>query len=89
MISAQISQEGIKSLKPVSFTLNKCQNKVANFLSITKLQCNLDLVTLHLMTNCDVVTILQRPFFNLLYKIIRFIDIMGFSDSFGGGQKCN
>ena len=41
-----------------------------------KVQCNLDLVTLNL------VTILQRPFFNLLHKIIRFCDIMRFSDSF-------
>ena len=31
-------------------------------------QCNLDLVTLNL------VTILQRPFFNLLHKIICFSD---------------
>ena len=30
----------------------------------------------------DLMTILQRPFFNLLYKIIRF------SDSFFGDQKC-
>ena len=29
-------------------------------------QCNLDLVTLNLVTTCDLVTILQRPFFNLL-----------------------
>ena len=34
-----------------------------------------------LMTTCDLVTILQRPFFNLLHKIIQFIDIMRFSDS--------
>ena len=34
------------------------------------IQCNLDLVTLTL------VIILQRPFFNLLYKIIQFSDIM-------------
>ena len=32
-------------------------------------QCNLDLVTLNLVTN------LQRPFFNLLHKIILFSDI--------------
>ena len=31
-------------------------------------QCNLDLVTLNLVTTCDLVTILQRPFFNLLHK---------------------
>ena len=31
-------------------------------------QCNLDLVT------SNLVTILQRPFFNLLHKIIRFSD---------------
>ena len=28
------------------------------------------------MTTWDLVTILQRPFFNLLHKIIRFSDIM-------------
>ena len=52
-------------------------------------QCNLDLVTLNLATTCDLVTILQRPFFNLLHKIIRFSDIMRFSDSFWGDQKCH
>ena len=31
-------------------------------------QCNLDLVTLNLVTTCDLVTILQRPFFHLLHK---------------------
>ena len=40
-------------------------------------QCNLDLVT------SNLVTIFQRPFFNLLHKIIRF------SDSFCGDQKCH
>ena len=50
-------------------------------------QCNLDLVTLNLVTTCDLVTIFQRPFFNLLYKIIRFSDIMQFSDSFFGAHK--
>ena len=48
-----------------------------------KLQCNLDLVTLNLVTTCDLVTIFQRPFFNLLHKIIRF------SDSFCRDQKCH
>ena len=28
-------------------------------------QYNLDLVTLNLVTTCDLMTILQRPFFNL------------------------
>ena len=31
----------------------------------------------------------QRPFFNLLNKIIWFSDIMRFSDSFSGEQKCH
>ena len=53
------------------------------------IQCNLDLVTLNLVTTCDLVTILQRPFFNLLHKIIRFSDIVQFSDSFCGDQKCH
>ena len=33
-------------------------------------QCNLDLVTVNLVTTCDLVTILQRPFFILLHKSI-------------------
>ena len=40
------------------------------------LQGNLDLVTLNLVTTCDLVTVLQRSFFNLLHKIIRFSDIL-------------
>ena len=52
-----------------------------------KLQCNLDLVTLILVTTCDLVTILQRPFFILLHKSIGFSDIMWFSDSFCRDQK--
>ena len=56
---------------------------------LMKVQCNLDLVTLNLVTTCDLVTIFQRPFFNLLHKIIRFSDIMRFSDSFCGHQKCH
>ena len=46
------------------------------------IQYNLDLVTLNLVTTCDLVTIFQIPFFYLLHKIIRFSDIMQFSDSF-------
>ena len=34
------------------------------------------------MTTCAILTILQRPFFNLLHKFIRFSDIRRFSDSF-------
>ena len=52
-------------------------------------QCNLDLVTLSLVTTCDLVTIFQTPFFNLQHKIIRFSDIMRFSDGFWGDQKCH
>ena len=38
-------------------------------LSLLKyVQWNLDLATLNLVTTCDVVTILQRPFFNLYKK---------------------
>ena len=40
------------------------------------IQCNLDLVTLNLVTICDLVAILQRPFFILLHKSIGFSDIM-------------
>ena len=42
----------------------------------TKVQCNLIIVTLSLVTTCDLVIILQRQFFNLLHKIIRFSGIM-------------
>ena len=35
-----------------------------------QIQCNLDLVALNFVTICGLVTILQRPFFNLLHKII-------------------
>ena len=58
-------------------------------ISYIGVQCNLDLVTLNLVTTCDLVTIFQRPFFNLLHKLMRFSDIMGFSDSFCRDQKCN
>ena len=53
------------------------------------IQYNLDLVTLNLVTTCDLVTIFQRPFFNLLHKIIQFSDIMRFSENFCGDQKCH
>ena len=56
---------------------------------LDKIQCNFDLVTLNLVTSCDLVTILQRPFFNLVHKIIRFSDIMQFSERFCGEQKCH
>ena len=52
-------------------------------------QYNLDLVTLNLVTTCDLVTILLRLFFNLQHKITRFIDIMPFSDSFCRDQNCH
>ena len=48
----------------------------------SNIQCNLDLVTLNLVTTCDLVTIFQRPIYNLLHKIFRLSDIMRFSDSF-------
>ena len=41
------------------------------------------------MATCDLVTTLQRPFFNLLHKIIRFSDIMRFSKSLWWDQKCH
>ena len=40
-------------------------------------------------TTYDLVTILQRPFFNLLDKLIQFSDIMRCSHSFCGQQKCH
>jgi hypothetical protein len=52
-------------------------------------QCNLDLVTLTSVTTWDLVTIFPPGLFNLLYKIIRFSDIMQFSDNFRGDQKCH
>ena len=56
---------------------------------LMKVQCNLDLEALNLVTTCDLVTIFQRPFFDLLHKNIRFSDIMRFSDIFWGDQKCH
>ena len=44
-------------------------------------------MTLNLVTTCDLVAIFERPFFNLLHKIIRFSDIMQFSDNFCGRSK--
>ena len=32
-------------------------------------------MTLNLVTTCDLATILQRPFFNLLHKTIRFVTL--------------
>ena len=54
-----------------------------NSLLYNIVQRNLDLVTLNLVTTCDLVTIFQRRFFNLLHKIIRFSALMikRFSDS--------
>ena len=53
------------------------------------IQCNLDLVTSNLVTTCHLVTILKRPFFNLLHKLIQLSDVMIFSSSFCGDQKCH
>ena len=49
-----------------------------------KIQCNIDIVI-----TSDLVTILKGPFFNLLHKLIRFSDIMRFSDNFCWDQKCH
>ena len=46
------------------------------------IQCNFELVTLDLVATCDLVTIFQKPFFNLLHEIIGFSDIMGFGTVF-------
>ena len=51
------------------------------------IQYNLDLVTSNLVTTCDLVIIFHWPFFNLPLQIIRFSDIMWFSDSFWRYQK--
>ena len=57
------------------------QKFVEIFRIFITIQCNLDLVTLNLVTACDLVPIFLRPFFNLIHKIIQF------SDSFFGGPK--
>ena len=44
---------------------------------------------LNLVTTFDLVTIFQKPFFNLLHKNNIFSDIIRFSDSFCGDQKCH
>ena len=41
------------------------QNTIISF---EQIQSNLDLVILNLVKACDLVTIFQRPFFNLLHK---------------------
>ena len=51
------------------------------------IQYNLDLMTLILVTTCDLVTILQLQFFNLLHRIIQFSDVMRFNDSFCRDQN--
>ena len=53
------------------------QKFVEIFRIFLTIQCNLDLVTLNLVTTCALVTILQR-----LFKIIRFSDIMKISERF-------
>ena len=86
----------------LSRTVAECislQRKVANFfkeaMQTVHIKCkcvqgNLDIETLNLVTICDLVTtILKRPFFNILHKIIRFSDIMRFSDSFCRNHKCH
>ena len=55
--------------------------------NIYTVQCNLDLVTLNLVTTCDLSTIFKRPFFNLIHKNNIFSDIMQFSDS-SWGDHC-
>ena len=55
--------------------LGSCDYLFSLGMTLTAVKCNLDLVTLNLVTTCDLVTILQRPFFNLLHKIIWFSDI--------------
>ena len=44
---------------------------------------------LNLVTTFDLVTIFQKTFFNLLHKNNIFSDIIRFSDSFCGDQKCH
>ena len=51
----------------------------------TYLTC-LDYQALISGTHCDLVTIFQRSFFNLLHKIIQFSDIMQFSNIFCGAE---
>ena len=78
----------------LSFDAKNLQNKTKKHLVQDRssgyiLQCNLDLLTVNLVATCDLVTILPRPFFNLIHKIIRFSDIMRFSDGLCGDQKCH
>ena len=39
------------------------------------MQCNLDIVTLNLVTTCNLVTILKRPFFNLVTVFAETISV--------------
>ena len=65
------------------------QGSYAHCLKCKYVQGNLDIVTLNVVKICDLLTISKRLFFNLLHKIIRFSDIMRFSDSFCEDQKCH
>ena len=56
-LASKMSQ--IKKMKALYYINYKVSNTI-------EVQCNLDLVTLNLVTTCDLVTIFQRPFFNLL-----------------------
>ena len=86
VLKYQSNRKTLENFWKVCKSLRKTWNDSSNLFHCVctlYIQCNLDLVTLNLVTTCDLVTILQRPFFNLLHKIIRF------SDSFCGDQKCH
>ena len=75
----------INQIYPSQLPLKPCKNKKGRkFVSAEP-----KMVSFSQLTTCDFVTIFQRPFFNLLHKIIRFGDIMRFSDSFCRDQKCH
>ena len=59
--------------------LSSWKKNQIDFLVKDLVQCDLNLVTLNSVTTCDLVTIFQRLFFNLLHKTIQFSDIMQFN----------
>ena len=61
----------------IKMELTKAQTLTPSLVSIChefEIQFNLNLVTLNLVATCGLVTNLQRTFFNLIHKIIRFSD---------------
>ena len=62
----------------------ECSSKKQNML-----QCNLDLVKSNLVTTCDLVTIFQRKFLNLLYNFIQLMTLCNLLTVFAESKSVN